>query len=59
MDEGGFALIYGPEDEDARMQSLRILARLIARKIEEERLAEQRKASHTMALSDGGARRAA
>jgi len=56
--EQGFTLIYDPENEDARMQSLRILARLIARKIEEERLAEQRKESHTMALSDDGARRA-
>jgi hypothetical protein len=54
----GFTLSYDPQNEDARMQSLRILARLIARKIDEERLAEERKESHTMAQSDDGAGRA-
>ena len=47
------------KNEDGRVESLRILARLIARKIEEEKVAEQRKASHTMALSDDGAGRTA
>lgn len=46
-------------NEEGRAESLRILARLIARKIEEESLAEQRKASHTMTRSDVGAGRTA
>jgi hypothetical protein len=41
----GFTLSMSTNTEEGREQSLRILARLIARRIEKERLAKERKAS--------------
>ncbi len=57
--EQGFTLKMDRENEDAQMQSLRILARLIARRIMAERLAETQKSSQTMAVNDEKAGRTA